>query len=382
MSTPPGHRATGQPSDANEFWDPVPSGPPQQYGPAEPVPLQYSPSGQPFRNGPSFQPVPARMAKLSPLPIAPTAYPQMLRGPRHRWWRPLVAIALFAGFFVVSLVMVFVAALILGAIFDFPAIELIEQVSSPFGFAMLAATLIVLIPISILSIRIAFGTRMGYVSSVTGRFRLGWALRCAAVVSPVWIALMVISYLSGDFTGGRPAQWIILMIMVVTLIPFQAAGEEFAFRGFFQQVVGSWFPNRLLALIVPGVLSVPLFAAAHGSFDPWVLADLSVSAATWVYLTWRTGGLEAGIAVHAVNNCFIMLTSLALGGFENGFVNEETTGSWESVAITLVCNAIAVVLIVWQARRVGLQRLFEPAFQQTKPAPQLGNDQQVGPVAR
>lgn len=293
-----------------------------------------------------------------------------------------MAIALFAGFFVVSLVIVFVAALIVGAIFDFPAMELIEQVSSPFGFALLAATLIVLIPISIFSIRIAFGTPAGYVSSVTGKFRLGWALRCAAVVSPVWIVLMVISYFGGDFTGGRPAQWIILMIMVVTLIPFQAAGEEFAFRGFVQQVVGSWFANRWLALIVPGVLSVPLFAAAHGSFDAWILADLSTSAAAWVYLTWRTGGLEAGIAVHAVNNCFIMITSLAFGGFENGFVTEDTTGSWQSLAITVACNVLAIALIVWQARRVGLQRLFEPGLRPLEPTPQPSSYQQLGPVAR
>ncbi len=382
MSTPPGRHGNGQPPDADEFWDPVPSGPPQQYVPTNAVPLQYPPSARSVQNAPSFQPLPARQAKLSALPVAPTEYPQMLRTPRYRWWRALLAIALFAGFLVVSLVLVFVAALILGAIFDFPAIELIEQVSSPFGFAVLAITLIVLIPISLFSIRIAFGTRPGYVSSVTGRFRLNWALRCAAVVSPVWIALMVISYLGGDFTGGRPVQWIALMIMVLTLIPFQAAGEEFAFRGFVQQVVGAWFSNRWLALIVPAVLSVPLFAAAHGSFDAWVLADLSASAAAWVYLTWRTGGLEAGIAVHAVNNCSIMLTSLVFGGFENGFVTDQSTGSWQSLAITLVCNALAVVLIVWQARRVGLQRLFEPALGQPEPAPELEHGRQVGPVAR
>lgn len=293
-----------------------------------------------------------------------------------------MAILLFALFVVVALVAVFLVALILGAIFDFPALDLIEQVSSPIGFGILAGSLIVLIPAAIFSVRIAFGTPVGYLSSVTGRFRFGWALRCAAVVSPVWIALMVFSYFSGDFSGGRPAQWIVLMIMVITLIPFQAAGEEFAFRGFVQQVVGSWFGNRWAALIVPGILSVPLFAAAHGSFDAWVLADLSVSAAAWVYLTWRTGGLEAGIAVHAVNNCLIMLTSLALGGFEAGFVTEDTTGSFETLAISAICNATAVALIVWQAKKVGLQRLFEPAGPPAEPLNRPGAEHQLGPASR
>lgn len=374
MSTPHGHDATGQSIPGPQTWDPIPAGPPRHYdGPhdgGDREPTTPQPVEPPFPGGPAFYPAPAPPAKPSALPQEPTVYPQLLRGPRNRWWRPLVAIALFAGFLIVALVLVFAGAAIVGAIFDFPAIELIEQVSSPFGFAILAGTLIVLIPISQFSIRIAFGTRIGYLGSVTGRFRFGWALRCAVVVSPIWIALMVFGYVNGDFEGGRPAQWLILMIMVVALIPFQAAGEEYAFRGFVQQVVGSWFANRWLALVVPGVLSVPMFAAAHGSFDGWVLADLSVAAAAWVYLTWRTGGLEAGIAVHAVNNVFIMLTSLALGGFENGFVTEGTTGSWESVAITLVCNAIAVLAIVWQARRVGLQRLFEPGPQPVALAPQ------------
>lgn len=283
----------------------------------------------------------------------------MLRGPRFRWWRPLLAIALFAGSLVAILAVSTVVLLVLEAMGVGGSADL-DDVTQPLSFAVLIGSLVVLIPTSVLSIRIAFGTPVGFTASVAGRFRLRWAARCALVVLPIWVVLMVVLALSGQFNSPRPAAWLTLVIMVVLLIPFQAAGEEFFFRGFVMQVFGSWFRNRWLALIIPGIISIPLFAAAHGSFNGWVFADLAVSATAWVYLTWRTGGLEAGVAVHTINNCTLMITSLVLGGFEEGFVSDTTTGDPISLLTSVATTGLAVLLITWQARRTGVQRWFSP----------------------
>ena len=291
----------------------------------------------------------------------------MLRGPRFRWWRPLVAIGLFAGFFV-ALIGLFSVVLLVLESQGLATPDVLDDVTDPVGFAVLIGSLVVLIPVSVLSIRIAFGTPAGFTASVAGRFRLRWAARCALVVLPIWVVLMVVLALSGQFDSPRPQAWPTLVIMVVLLIPFQAAGEEFFFRGFVMQVFGSWFRNRWLALVIPGIISIPLFAAAHGSFNGWVFADLALSATAWVYLSWRTGGLEAGVAVHAINNCTLMITSLVLGGFEAGFVSDTTTGDPISLLTSAVTTGLAVLLITWQARRTGIQRWFAPRQPPAGPA--------------
>ena len=45
------------------------------------------------------------------------------------------------------------------------------------------------------------------------------------------------------------------------------------------------------------VLSAATFSLAHGSLDPWILLDLAAFAVAAVLLTWRTGGLEAAVAL-------------------------------------------------------------------------------------
>ena len=104
------------------------------------------------------------------------------------------------------------------------------------------------------------------------------------------------------------------------------------------------------------LLAVAAFAAAHGSPDPWVVADLSVFAAAAGALTWRTGGLEAAIALHVVNNVVAIGSSLLLGGFEQGFIDSETAGSPGQFSGSLVVQGIAVWLLWRQAAKHQLNR--------------------------
>lgn len=314
----------------------------------DPTPWPYNP--------PSPAPGPAQR-----LPERPADYQRAQRGRVWRWWRPLAAIGLFLAFLLLLMIPVGismgVASWLQGVdIDDTEAFEL-WSVDSAVGFTLVMASLAALIPVSIFAMRIAFGLPMGFLSSVTGRFRFSWALRCAACVTPVWIVLMILLYFFSSAFEGEQHRLALLMVGITLIaVPFQAAGEEFAFRGFLQQSIGSYFSNRWVSLVVPAVISVPLFAMAHGSWDAWVLADLGVFAGIAVYLTWRTGGLEAAIAIHAVNNVTLIVCGLIFGGYEKGYVSEDTTGDWSGPATTLVTGLIATALILWQARKVGVQR--------------------------
>lgn len=273
---------------------------------------------------------------------------------------------MFGGLFVGTMAIVLVAVLAGWAIGGADASRwtddmLAGNMEDPATFVVLNLGIIIFIPVVVLAITVAHRVRPGFIASVTGRFRWGWFGRCLTVLVPLWLLYLFGAWaVDGMEVGARPAQWQVLAILVLLLTPFQSAAEEYAFRGWFLLSLGSWFRHRWVALVVPTVLSVALFGLAHGSFDPWILADLSVFAVAATLLTWRTGGLEAAIAMHAVNNVLAMGFSLAFGGFGAGFIDSSTTGQASQVVVSLIPQAIAVALIWRMADRRGLPWRFEP----------------------
>jgi len=195
---------------------------------------------------------------------------------------------------------------------------------------------------------------------VTGRVRWRWLGRCAAVLAPLWVVYIGIGMLVDPPASGRPAQWGALLVLALLVTPFQAAGEELLFRGWLTQNLGAYFARPVAGLVVSTVVSASLFALAHGSFHLWVLLDLAVFGASASLANWRTGGLEAGIAIHAANNVILGVVTITYGGYAESFVSEDTTGSPGALAVTVVVQAVALALILWQARRSGVTRLSLP----------------------
>jgi membrane protease YdiL (CAAX protease family) len=92
-------------------------------------------------------------------------------------------------------------------------------------------------------------------------------------------------------------------VVVVALFLVAAAAEELVFRGWLLKVVGSFFPDPRLALVLSGVL----FSFVH--FDPNLDAFL-LRLAMGMGLAWMTlrlGGIEFAIGTHAANNILILL---------------------------------------------------------------------------
>ena len=106
-------------------------------------------------------------------------------------------------------------------------------------------------------------------------------------------------------------------------------------------------PGRVLCLAL-------LFVAAHGSMDVWIWIDIGSLAVAACWLAWRTGGIEAGIALHVVNNLAVTFAGILLGGLEESYVDTETTGSPVSATMSVVVMTIATALILWLAKRRGI----------------------------
>lgn len=307
------------------------------------------------------------------MPDHPVEYQHLVRGGRYAWWRPLLTLLLCVAF---ALAVQVITGIVVGGALVATGSDVQEVVRrlsttnpmAPLTFAVVIISLVSLIPSAMFASWIVNGVRPRFLSSVVGGFRWRWLARCLMITVPIFVIFLGLQFATGWNYGPRPKQWVILLIMVIIAIPFQSAGEEYAFRGLVLQNVGAWFRNARVGLVVAMVPSVILFALAHGSFDPWVFADLAIFALSSCFVAWRTGGLEASIALHASNNVTLMIATLLFGGWDQAFVSSSTQGSPIAPLSTLVVNGICIALILWQARRVRLQRLYEPQ-QQTMPAP-------------
>ena len=94
--------------------------------------------------------------------------------------------------------------------------------------------------------------------------------------------------------------------------------------------------SPLIAVALPSFV----FAFAH-IYEIWGMLSVASMALVAAWLVWRTGGLEAAITLHVVNNIvgFLMMT-LAFGG--------ETKQTAEGgSAISLLASVLGQVLFAW-----------------------------------
>jgi membrane protease YdiL (CAAX protease family) len=349
---------------AGAWYSPIPG-----YGPAPAYPPEWG-----YATGLAHPPAPAvpgvgypyPVRQVGPLPTQPRPYHQMLRGPQFRWWKPIVTSLLALAMSVPLVLLSFIPLLVGGLatastgldtdLFGFDINNL-----SPLAFVTVNLSLIVLIPLSGLSIWIVHRIRPRYLSSVAGGIRWRWLARCVFLVLPIWLLYLALGLLVDRPGTPRPDQWLTLLIIVVLMTPLQAAAEEYFFRGWIMQNVGAWFARPVLGLVVSVAVSAAIFSAAHGSADPWIVGAISCLAVASGIAAWRTGGLEAGIAMHAVNNVLAFGVVLLFGGWEEAFIGTDTKGAPAVLILALLVHGGALALILWQARRIGLQTVYRPA---------------------
>ncbi len=332
------------------------AGPGQPYGPGGP----YGPPGYPPQ-----LPVPT-----SALPDRPRPYQQMLRGRKYRWWKPLLCIVLGILLALLMMVLAIVPVLIAGWITGADLITTMDITNlGPIAFIYLNLSLIVFIPASGLSIWIVHGIRPRFLSSVAGGIRWRWLLRSVGVILPLWALYAGLAALAGPPTSPRPDHWVALLVIVLLMTPLQAAGEEYFFRGWIMQNVGAWFARPIVGLVASLIVSAAAFSAAHLSPDPWILGTIACLGLAAGIATWRTGGLEAAVAIHAVNNVVTYVVVMIFGGWSQAFVRPQTTGTPMMLVMAAAVSGIALALVLWQAKRAGLQPYYQPPAAPQGPRP-------------
>ena len=296
-----------------------------------------------------------------------TPYHRLAREtPAYAWWKlPVAALVIVAIYFGLTILLVAAAAVwfatsgssgSLDAWFDAVG-DLDTRHLDYFVLDLLSIAL--LIPAVLLGV-LATGPRpVGYLSSVAGRLRWRWLGLTAVIATVITVVTiggsLAVSALTDPSEVSSPSSvdaslaWALLAILLV--VPLQSAAEEYLFRGYLLQLVGSW--TRFAA--VPVVVVTPLFVAGHG-YGLWGLLDVGLFGLTAAILTIRTGGLEAAIAAHAANNVVLF----ALDAVGTISATDDSGAGPVDLVPTVVSSVLLVVVIEWAARRRGVQRTRDP----------------------
>lgn len=320
---------------------------------------------------PAPPPPPARARPVTPPGAPPFDTPQpyawLMRARDWAWWRPLLGLLMFAVLYAVAAVLVVLVVALTGIV---PVADLL-QLTDPGVLLVTNASLIVAIPIVWAAWAVAHGAGRGWSGSVRGRVR--WRLlrpltwRALATIGAGVVVTIGLSLTDGPVAiTGPDGSYVWLLVVVLLTTPLQSAAEEFVFRGYLSQAVAAWFRTERTGAVVAAVLTAALFSAAHAPPDVLTFLDRFVFglAASWV--TRLTGGLEAAIVLHAVNNVVVFVLAGALGG-DTGTALPLSFGI--SLLITLL-DVVAMGSYVWlvaRARRTLQPELTSPAVDLRRP---------------
>ncbi|WP_426243966.1 CPBP family intramembrane glutamic endopeptidase [Nocardioides sp. LHG3406-4] len=298
----------------------------------------------------------------------PLGYHELHRGGRSGAWRPLLGVVvLFAGVFLLAPLLWQVLFALGYAAAGEPVASSLERLldtgdPTPMSLAFLNVVLASAIPVAWFLSRVLHGLRPRWLSSVLPRIRWRFFLACLGLsVLALFATIAVTAVLPQE--GGTEVSSTVndftsttrdFLLVVLLLTPLQAAGEEYAFRGYLTQAFGGLFGSRVVAVVAPALL----FGLAHGVGQSLpVFVDrfaFGLVAGTLVILT---GGLEAAIAMHVLNN--FLAFGLALAFSDMGSALNPTGGSWWSLPGTLTQSLVYLALALSAARRMGLRRTTE-----------------------
>ncbi|PSK87454.1 membrane protease YdiL (CAAX protease family) [Murinocardiopsis flavida] len=210
-----------------------------------------------------------------------------------------------------------------------------------------------------------YGVRGPSLHSVVSRFRFDVFGRAFLFIGPVWLLISIggLNFMPVEPTQWSPAGLIAIVATTLLLTPLQAAGEEYGFRGLVFRVTGSWNRGPRTALVVGVLVSSLVFTVVHFAPDPWFNVWCGALAVSMAVITWRTGGVETAVVVHALNNTITFLLLTVLHADQNAAM-ERSVGSGTPFLLLPSATVVAIAAVVWlRTRRTG------PALTPAAPSP-------------
>ena len=196
--------------------------------------------------------------------------------------------------------------------------------------------------------------RMAWMWSVSPGVRWRYAVLCF-VSALIVVGAVAVYHAVRGLAWNPPAGWGWYALVITVTTPFQALAEEVIFRGYLMQAFGAvvrnvWFPILATAVI---------FALFHGVQNPWLFSSRFVFGVLAGILVWKTGGLEAGIAIHVANNLGAFALALFTGTLAQA--RTATSSTWVQSLADVTLFAVCALICWLIARGLKVPALVPPA---------------------
>lgn len=210
--------------------------------------------------------------------------------------------------------------------------------------------LALLIPVSILLVRFVQGVKPRWLASVQPGMRWRYLLIALVVAAVVLNGVLWLSFAAKGMPQWHAGQegWLGFLLVMLITSPLQAAAEEVFFRGYLLQAIGSATGRQWVG--VAG--SALLFALLHGVQNPALFAHRLAFGLIAGALVVVTGGLEAGIAAHIVNN--IAAYVYAMFSTSVAELKKVTAITWADAAWDIAGFAAFAAAAWWVGTRLRL----------------------------
>jgi membrane protease YdiL (CAAX protease family) len=183
------------------------------------------------------------------------------------------------------------------------------------------------------------------------------------VISLLWMIYSLKSDPGNFRLNNTSNSLIILAVLALTLIPFQAAFEEILFRGYLMQGFAVWARNRWVPIIFTSVL----FGLMHG-LNPEVkqygfmtmMPQYIFFGMVFAVLTMFDDGIEMAIGAHAANNIFlsILITHDDMALQTPAMYEQIEIYPWKEFGGLVVMSVIFLAIMALVYRWKGIRKLY------------------------
>lgn len=224
---------------------------------------------------------------------------------------------------------------------------------NPWGMLGAHLGIAVLIPVSMGLLLVFHSTSPRWLVSVTGRIRWGYLAGAMLIAVALINGLHWLRTSAGMTVNPQQDFWLFLVVIIGTS-PLQSAAEEIFFRGYLVQACGSLVTSPWFSIVA----SALVFALFHGIQNAPMFLDRFGFGLLMGVLVWRTGGLEAAIGCHVVNN----LSAFIWAGLVSTVAEVRALQQidWVATAWDLGTFALFTGLALALGVRLGLQTQVQP----------------------
>jgi len=184
--------------------------------------------------------------------------------------------------------------------------------------------------------------RRPFASLIAPDLRIDWrrlAIGLGVELAILGGQLVLVHVLTGwtwkfAISGGRP-----LFVLVIVLIPLQAASEELVFRGYMTQELGRIVRSRLLIAVAVGLA----FGLLHlNKYGPLTVAYFFAVSLVFSLVSLRDERLELAIGGHSAMNlfAFVAANSGLVGAAIGGIGGNALVFNWAAIGVLMVNGAL------------------------------------------